>query len=99
MLLWHGEAFCTQPCWWADGGCFASGGPPGSGAESSTGPRSQVEWDATAHVMPYLTFLHNWLMKIGAPMPPVLQPTVLAAPVDVRIDHQLLRANEERHET
>ena len=94
MLLGHGAAFCTTPCWWANGWCFAPGGPAGS-----NGPRSEVAvaWDCTAHIMPYLLTLHSWLLKVGATMPPISQPAKLSAPVEVRIDHKLLERNQDRH--
>ena len=94
MLLGHGAAFCTTPCWWANGWCFASAGPAGS-----TGPGSEVPWDCTAHILPYLKYLHAWLLKVGASMPSIMRPVQLAAPVEVRIDHALLQKNEDRHET
>ena len=48
--------------------------------------------------MPYLTMLHAWLLKVGATMPTISQPVKLAAPVEVRIDHELLKLNKDQHE-
>ena len=56
-----------------------------------------LQWDCTAHIMPYLQVLHTWLRKVGAEMPSVTATPELAAPVEVRIDHGLLRQNEDHH--
>ena len=98
MLLRHGAAFCTMPCWWANGWCFAPGGP-GSTGSGFTVILDEIPWDATAHIMPYLQYLHTFLLKVHADMPPVNRPAQLAAPVEVRIDHNLVKANQDRHET
>ena len=59
---------------------------------------SELQWDCTAHIMPYLRMLHDWLLKVGATMPTISQPVKLAAPVEVRIDHDLLNKNKDQHE-
>ena len=48
--------------------------------------------------MPYLKYLHTWLMKVGAKMPSVAMPSRLAAPVHRRIDHDMVQRNEVPHE-
>ena len=58
----------------------------------------EVSWDCTAHIMPYLRYLHAWLLKVNATMPNLAPAPELAAPVEVRIDHVLLQANQDRHE-
>ena len=58
----------------------------------------EVSWDCTAHIMPYLSYLHSWLLKVNATMPNLAPAPELAAPVEVRIDHVLLQANQDRHE-
>ena len=75
--------------------CSLSTGP-GSTGPGSTGP--EVQWDCTAHIMPYLKMLHNWLLKVGATMPSINKPATLAAPVEVRINHDLLNINQDQHE-
>ena len=59
-----------------------------------TGPDGLMEPDCTVHIMQYLKFLHTWLLKVGANMPPITQQVKLVAPVETRIDHQLLAKNE-----
>ena len=79
--------------------CSLSTGPGStgsSGASGSAGP--EVPWDCTAHIMPYLKMLHSWLLKVGANMPSVNKPATLAAPVNVRINHDLLKWNKDQHE-
>ena len=92
-----------KTCWWAHGWCFASRGFPAwstvPGLSSVQGPTSmEVSWDCTAHIMPYLRYLHAWLLKVDAEMPNLAPAPELAAPVEVRIDHVLLQANQDRHE-
>lgn len=96
MLPQHGASFCTKPHWWANGWCFASRGPAGSQVQDEL---VLVQWDCTAHIMPYLNYLHKWLLKVGATMPSLSSSPQLAAPVEVRIDHALLQANQDCHET
>ena len=48
--------------------------------------------------MPYLKMLHAWLLKVGANMPSINKPAKLAAPVEVRINHELLKMNKDQHE-
>ena len=48
--------------------------------------------------MPYLRYLHAWLLKVNATMPNLAPAPELAAPVEVRINHELLQANQDRHE-
>ena len=48
--------------------------------------------------MPYLRMLHTWLLKVGASMPSINRPAQLAAPVEVRINHDLLKQNKDQHE-
>ena len=80
--------------------CSLSTGPGStgpSGASGSAGPgvhRSEVQWDCTAHIMPYLKMLHAWLLRVGANMPSINKPAKLAAPVEVRINHELLNINK-----
>ena len=93
-LLSHGATFCKTSCWWGKNWCFANGGPG-----SSSGPRSQVQWNAFEHIMPYLQTLHAWLLKVGANMPAITKAAPLSAPVELRINHQLLEANKDRHAT
>ena len=81
--------------------CSLSTGPGStgpSGASGSTGPANEVPWDCTAHIMPYLKMLHSWLMKVGADMPSINKPAKLAAPMEVRINHELLKLNKDQHE-
>ena len=59
-----------------------------------TGPDGLMEPDCIVHIMQYLKFLHTWLLKVGANMPPITQQVKLVAPVETRIDHQLLAKNE-----
>ena len=59
-----------------------------------TGPDGPMTADCAVHIMHYLRFLHTWLLKVGANMPPITQQVKLAAPVETRIDHQLLAKNE-----
>ena len=70
--------------------CSLSTGP------GFTGP--EVQWDCTAHIMPYLKMLHAWLLKVGATMPSINKPAKLAAPTEVRINHELLKQNKDQHE-
>ena len=79
--------------------CSLSTGPGSTGlaASGSAGP-AEVAWDCTAHIMPYLKMLHNWLLKVGATMPSIHKPAQLAAPVEVRINHELLKWNKDQHE-
>ena len=58
----------------------------------------EVQWDCTAHIMPYLRMLHTCLLKVGATMPSINKPATLAAPVEVRINHDLLNNNRDQHE-
>ena len=78
--------------------CSLSTGPGSTGPSGSAGPVSEVPWDCTAHIMPYLKMLHSWLLKVGANMPSVNKPATLAAPVEVRINHDLLKLNKDQHE-
>ena len=81
--------------------CSLSTGPGStgpSGASGSAGPVSEVPWDCTAHIMPYLKMLHAWLLRVGATMPSINKPATLAAPMEVRIDHELLKLNKDQHE-
>ena len=81
--------------------CSLSTGPGStgpSGASGSAGPVNEVPWDCTAHIMPYLKMLHAWLLKVGATMPSINKPAKLAAPVEVRINHDLLKLNKDQHE-
>ena len=78
--------------------CSLSTGPGPSGASGSAGPGFEVPWDCTAHILPYLKKLHHWLLKVGATMPSISKPATLAAPVEVRIDHELLKLNKDQHE-
>ena len=59
-----------------------------------TGPDGLMQLDCTVHIKPYLKLLHTWLLKVGANMPPITQQVKLVAPVETRIDHQLLAKNE-----
>ena len=59
---------------------------------------SELQWDCTAHIMPYLKMLHDWLLKVGDIMPTINKPAKLAAPVEVRINHELLKLNKDQHE-
>ena len=77
--------------------CSLSTGP-GSTGPGSTGPVTEVPWGCTAHIMPYLKMLHAWLLKVGATMPSIAKPAKLAAPVEVRIDHDLLKNNKDQRE-
>ena len=79
--------------------CSLSTGPGSTGpSSSSAGPANQVPWDCTAHIMQYLKMLHTWLLKVGANMPSINKPAKLAAPVEVRINHELLKLNKDQHE-
>ena len=81
--------------------CSLSTGPGStgpSGASGSAGPANEVPWDCTAHIMPYLKMLHAWLLRVGANMPSINKPARLAAPVEVRINHELLNNNKDQHE-
>ena len=44
-------------------------------------------------------FLHNWLLKVGAEMPPMAIAAELAAPVSARINQEMLLYNQEHHAT
>ena len=58
-----------------------------------------VPWDCTAHLMPYLQFLHKWLLKFPADMPVVVQPMESTAPLEVRIDHKLAQKKQAQNGT
>ena len=75
--------------------CSLSTGP---GSTGEPGALVEVQWDCTAHIMPYLNMLHAWLLKVGATMPSINKPATLAAPVEVRINHELLQRNKDQHE-
>ena len=55
-------------------------------------------YDCTAHLLPYLKVLHDWLLKVGAEMPATMKATELTAPIDKRIDHLMLAKNEDHNE-
>ena len=90
MLVGKWSALCSLST--------GSGSTGPSGASGSAGPVSEVPWDCTAHIMPYLKMLHTWLLRVGATMPSINKPATLAAPMEVRIDHELLKLNKDQHE-
>ena len=57
--------------------CSLSTGPGStgpSGPSGSASPANEVQWDCTAHMMPYLKMLHAWLLRVGANMPSINKP-------------------------
>ena len=90
MLVGKWSALCSLST--------GSGSTGPSGASGSAGPAHEVAWDCTAHIMPYLRMLHTWLLKVGATMPSINKPAKLAAPMEVRINQELLKQNKDQHE-
>ena len=60
---------------------------------------NEVFGDATEHIRPTINMLHQWLLKIRAPMPSISRPAELSAPVAKMIDHTLMEENQDRQES
>ena len=63
------------------------------------GPAVHHLFDCTAHIRPYLSMCHNWLIKVNAKMPAIHQAPQLQASVENRLNPDILKANEESQQT